>query len=401
MTWFPETPAKCLGVILMFTLQAISTPVALAQAQQSQQTQTQTQTPASEAQARSGAAPRGTRPALVVNTVQPERVDLGDTLVANGSIAAWQEAVVGAELAGVRLIRLQADIGQQVASGQVLAVLDDAQIRQDMAAAQAVLAEANAALAEARIQAIEAQANAGRARQVEGTGAFSEQQLAQFKLADQAAQARVALGEAKLQSARAQLELQQLRLRNTEVRAPDDGVILSRQAVLGAVVSPGQELFRMIRGGRLEWRAEVIAAELARIRPGQKVLVHPDGAAPVTGMVRRVSPSIDANSRNALVHVDLPASTLLRAGQFARGDFLVGTRRALTVPQIAVVMRDGFAYVFRVQGDRVAQVKVRIGRRSGDRIEILDGVKPDDRLVGQGAAFLNDADLVQVQAPSK
>lgn len=399
MTWFPETPAKCLGVILMFTLQSISTPVALAQAQQAQQTQTQT--PASEAQARSGAAPRGTRPALVVNTVQPERVDLGDTLVANGSIAAWQEAVVGAELAGVRLIRLQADIGQQVASGQVLAVLDDAQIRQDLAAAQAVLAEANAALAEARIQAIEAQANAGRARKVEGTGAFSEQQLAQFKLADQAAQARVALGEAKLQSARAQLELQQLRLRNTEVRAPDDGVILSRQAVLGAVVSPGQELFRMIRGGRLEWRAEVIAAELARIRPGQKVLVHPDGAAPVTGMVRRVSPSIDANSRNALVHVDLPASRLLRAGQFARGDFLVGTRRALTVPQIAVVMRDGFAYVFRVQGDRVAQVKVRIGRRSGDRIEILDGVKPDDRLVGQGAAFLNDADLVQVQAPSK
>jgi RND family efflux transporter MFP subunit len=396
MTRFPETPAKCLGVILMFTLQAISTPVALAQAQQAQ-----TQTPASEAQARSGAAPRGTRPALVVNTVQPERVDLGDTLVANGSIAAWQEAVVGAELAGVRLIRLQADIGQQVASGQVLAVLDDAQIRQDLAAAQAVLAEANAALAEARIQAIEAQANAGRARKVEGTGAFSEQQLAQFKLADQAAQARVALGEAKLQSARAQLELQQLRLRNTEVRAPDDGVILSRQAVLGAVVSPGQELFRMIRGGRLEWRAEVIAAELARIRPGQKVLVHPDGAAPVTGMVRRVSPSIDANSRNALVHVDLPASSLLRAGQFARGDFLVGTRRALTVPQIAVVMRDGFAYVFRVQGDRVAQVKVRIGRRSGDRIEILDGVKPDDRLVGQGAAFLNDADLVQVQAPSK
>ena len=157
----------------------------------------------------------------------------------------------------------------------------------------------------------------------------------------------------------------------------------------------------MIRGGRLEWRAEVIAAELARIRPGQNVLVHPDGAAPVTGRVRRVSPSIDTSSRNALVHVDLPASGLLRAGQFARGDFMVGTRRALTVPQIAVVMRDGFAYVFRVQGDRVAQVKVRIGRRSGDRIEILEGVKPDDRLVGQGAAFLNDADLVQVQAPSK
>ncbi len=380
MTRLFKMPSALLAGLLLLALHGMTSPAA---------------------QAQGGTPANPTRPALVVQAVQPERVDLGDLLVANGSIAAWQEAVVGAELAGVRLVRLQADVGQQVASGQILAVLDDAQVRQDRAAAQALLAEATAALTETRVQAQEARAHAERARQVEGAGAFSEQQLAQIKLADQAAQARVALAEAKLQSAQAQLALQELRLRNTEIRAPDDGVIVARQAVLGAVVSPGQELFRMIRGGRLEWRAEVIAAELARIRAGQKVTVHPDGAAPVAGTVRRVSPSIDANSRNALVHVDLPSGSTLRAGQFARGEFMVGTRRALTVPQIAVVMRDGFAYVFRIQGDRVAQVKVRIGRRSGERIEILDGIRAEDRLVGQGAAFLNDADLVQVQAPSK
>ncbi len=353
------------------------------------------------AQSPASPAPAGARPALVVRTVQPASAELGEVLVANGSIAAWQEAVVGAELAGARLIRLQADVGDRIAQGQVLAVLDDIPVRQDVAAAQAALAEATATLAEARVQAQEAAGNAARARKVEGAGAFSEQQLAQYALADQAAQARVALAEARLQSARAQLESQQIRLRNTEVRAPDEGVILSRQAILGAVVSPGQELFRMIRGARLEWRAEVIASELARIRPGQKVTVFPDGAEALTGTVRRIAPNIDANSRNALVHVDLPAGKPVRAGQFARGEFMVGTRRALTVPQIAVVMRDGFAYVFRVQGDRVAQVKVRTGRRSGDRVEILDGVQATDQLVGQGAAFLNDADLVQVQAPSK
>lgn len=338
------------------------------------------------------------RPALVVTTVQPTGGDLGDMLIANGSIAAWQEAVVGAELAGARITDLQADIGQRVARGQVLATLDAAQVRHDLAAAQAALAEASAALAEAKLQAADAAANAERARKVEGSGAYSDQQLAQFKLADHAAQARIALSEARVQAARTQVDTQQLRLRNTEVRSPDDGQIVSRQAVLGAVVNPGQELFRLIRGSRLEWRAEVTANELARIRVGQKVSLQPAGSASITGTVRLIAPQIDANSRNALVHVDLPAGSGARPGQFARGEFRIGSRQALTVPQAALVMRDGFAYVFRVQGERVAQVKVRTGQRSGDRVEILEGVKAGDALVAQGAAFLNDGDLVSVQA---
>jgi len=338
-----------------------------------------------------------TRPALVVTTVQPAQRELDEVLVANGSIAAWQEAIVGAELAGARIARLQADIGQRVTRGQVLAVLDDAQVRQDLAAAQAALAEAEAARLEAGVQATEAAANAERARKVEGAGAFSEQQLAQYRLADQSAQARVALAQARIQAARAQVETQQLRLRHTEVKAPDDGLIISRQAVLGAVVNPGQELFRLIRGARLEWRAEVTAGELVRVRVGQKVTLQLAGASPVTGTVRLIAPQLDANSRNAIVHVDLPAGSGARPGQFARGEFKLGASRSLAVPQSAVVMRDGFAYVLRVQGDRVVQVKVRTGRRSGDQVEILEGVKPQDALVAQGAAFLNDGDLVQVQ----
>jgi RND family efflux transporter MFP subunit len=338
---------------------------------------------------------------LVVTTVQPTGGDLGDMLIANGSIAAWQEAVVGAELAGARITDLQADIGQRVSRGQVLATLDAAQVRHDLAAAQAALAEANAALAEARLQATDAAANAERARKVEGSGAYSDQQLAQFKLTDQAAQARIALSEARVQAARTQVDTQQLRLKNTEVRSPDDGLITSRQAVLGAVVNPGQELFRLIRGSRLEWRAEVTANELARIRVGQKVSLQPAGSAPITGTVRLIAPQIDANSRNALVHVDLPAGSGVRPGQFARGEFRIGIRQALTVPQTALVMRDGFAYVFRVQGERVAQVKVKTGQRSGERVEILEGVKAGDALVAQGAAFLNDGDLVSVQAGAK
>jgi RND family efflux transporter MFP subunit len=166
---------------------------------------------------------------------------------------------------------------------------------------------------------------------------------------------------------------------------------------VGAVVPPGQELFRLIRQGRLEWRAEVAAADLAQLRAGQSVRVQATGAATVTGRLRMVAPTVDAASRNGLVYVDLPGAPGLRAGTFARGEFETGASSALTLPQSAVVMREGFAYVFRIGPDqRVAQTKVGIGRRVGERVEVTAGLEPSARVVASGAGFLADGDTVKV-----
>lgn len=357
---------------------------------------------------------RPARPALVVNTIKPSRAEWAETLTANGSIAAWQEAIVGAEVSGLRIAELRADVGDTVRRGQVLAVFntetvraDLAQVQAELAAAQASLAEARAGLGETQAAAAEAQANADRARAVESSGALSAQQITQYLTTAQTAQARmqssqarVQSAQARVQSAQAQLQSQQLRLKMTQVLAPDDGVIASRSATVGAVVPAGQELFRLVRKNRLEWRAEVTAADLARIRPKQSVKVLPATGAPIEGTVRLIGPVVDAQSRNATVYVDLPAPGAARAGMFARGEFRLGASSALTVPQQSVVVRDGFSYVFRVQGDRVAQSKVRTGRRLGERIEIVEGVAADAVLVGAGAAFLNDGDVVQVVAAS-
>jgi RND family efflux transporter MFP subunit len=361
--------------------------------------------PAAQAGARSGP-----RPALVVNTVKPVRAEFADTLTANGSIAAWQEAIVGAEINGLRIAEVRTDVGDAVRRGQVLAVFNTDTVRADLAQTQAELANAQAALAEARAglgetqaAAAEAQANAERARAVESSGALSAQQINQYLTSAQTAQARLQSSQARVQSAQArvqsvqaQVHSQQLRLKMTQVLAPDDGVISARSATVGAVVSGGQELFRLVRKNRLEWRAEVTATELARIRPKQSVKVVPASGTSIDGTVRMIGPVVDAQTRNALVYVDLPASGVARAGMFARGEFRLGSSMALTVPQQAVVVRDGFSYVFRVNGDRVAQLKVRTGRRMGDRVEIQEGLSADAVLVGAGAAFLNDGDLVQV-----
>jgi RND family efflux transporter MFP subunit len=166
---------------------------------------------------------------------------------------------------------------------------------------------------------------------------------------------------------------------------------------LGAVVPAGSELFRLIRQGRLEWRGEVAAAELTQIRRGQKVKVDASGA-PVTGTVRQVAPTVDAATRNALVYVDLPdTGGRLKAGMFARGEFATGSSTALTLPQSAVLLRDGFSYVFTVGADgRVAQGKVATGRRSGDRVEILQGLDEKARVVASGGGFLAEGDTVRV-----
>jgi len=330
-----------------------------------------------------GAAPK---PALTVSTVRPQTMDLPRRLVANGNVAAWQEAIVGSEAAGLRLTEVRVNVGDKVRAGDVLAIFAAESVQADLAQATAALMEAEAAAADAAN-------NAARARTLQDSGALSTQQINQFTTSAQTARARV-------EAARAALATQRLRLRHTRVLAPDDGVISARGATVGAVVPAGAELFRMIRQGRLEWRAEVAAGELGTIQPGVPVMVTaPDGAT-VAGRVRMVAPTVELQNRTALVYVDLPpvagGALPLRAGMYARGEFDLGSARGLTVPQQVVVVRDGFSYVFRLNADsRVSQIKVRTGRRQGERLEILEGITPDALLVMDGAGFLNDGDLVR------
>jgi HlyD family secretion protein len=328
------------------------------------------------------------QPALVVAVVTPTRADVADRLPANGNITAWQEASVGTEIGGLRLAEVRANVGDLVKKGQVLAAFATDTVHAELAQAQAALAEAQATLAEA-------QSNAARARQVQGSGALSALQIGQYLTAETTAAARA-------QSMSAQVRSQQLRLRQATVLAPDDGVISARSATVGAVLPVGQELFRMIRRNRLEWRAEVTATEFDKIRVGQRVEVVAANGARLEGRVRMLAPTIDPQARTGLVYVDLPVGSSARAGMFARGEFVLGQSTALTVPQQALVVRDGFNYVFELKTDnRVVQRRVQIGRRVGERIEITGGLQPDARVVAAGAGFLNDGDLVRLTQSGK
>ena len=334
------------------------------------------------ARAATAAAPSG-RPALTVQVTTPQAIDWPLRIAATGSIAAWQEVVVGAEVSGWRLVEVAAQVGDTVKRGQLLARLSTEMLQADMAQTRAGLAEAQAVLAEAV-------ANADRARELQPTGVLSRQQTTQILTAEQTARARVDALQARLQA-------DQLRLAQARIVAPDDGIVSARTALEGAVAQPGQELFRLIRRGRLEWRAEVTAGELARVKPGQAVVLTTPGGQTVKGSVRVVAPTVDAGTRNGQVLVDLQGGSDARPGMFARGEIEVGRATGLALPQTAVVLRDGFAFVLRVGADqRVAMTKVAVGRRSGERIEVSSGLAAEARVVAAGGAFLADGDLVRV-----
>ena len=321
------------------------------------------------------------KPALAVTAIAPQREDWPRSLKAAGNIAAWQEAVIGAELSGYRLTAVLVNVGDRVRKGQVLARIDPDTLESELAESRAAVAEAEATLAEAR-------ANHERARQLTAKGFYSAQQNTQTQTAADTALARLNAARARLQSA-------ELKRSKAAVVAPDDGVISARGATVGTPTQPGQELFRLIRGGRLEWRAEVTAAELAELKPGlEAALTGPNGAE-VRGTLRVVAPTVDPQTRNALVYVDLPVDAPLSAGMFARGEFRLGRAPALTLPQSALLLREGFAYVFRVDGDKVHQLKVGTGRRQGERVEVT-GLAADARVVASGAGLLADGDTVRV-----
>ncbi len=331
--------------------------------------------------------------ALTVTVIKPQLADFPQKVSANGNIAAWQEAIIGSEANGLRLVEVKVNVGDMVKKGQLLASFATETLDAD-------LMQSKASLQEAEATGREAINNADRARTLQNTGAMSNQQIEQYTTAAETAKARI-------QVAKAAVNTQQIRLRQTKIYAPDSGIISARSATVGAVVGAGTELFRLIRQSRLEWRAEVISSDLPKIKVGMQANIIAADGSHLTGKVRKLAPTVDLQTRNTIVYVDLAANSV-KAGMFAKGDFALGQSNTLSIPQQALVLRDGFNYVFvviakdglaKVSQAKVSQAKVQTGRRVGNLVEILNGLTADQNIVASGGSFLSDNDLVKVVTP--
>ncbi len=324
-------------------------------------------------------------PATPVTLIRPKTALWPDQIEASGNVMPWQETMIGSEVGGLRLESVLISVGDTVSKGQVLARLDTAAVEVDLDAANAQLMEAEGTLAQAA-------ATLDRANRLAPSGGLSQQELTRYETQKNTAEARV-------NAARAQVKRQQLRLKFATIVAPDDGVISASSASEGAIVQSGSELFRLIRQGRLEWRAEVKGETLLRLAIGQQVIVNSPLGSEVKGRVRRLSPTINVTTGNGLVYVDLPPETNLKAGLTVSGSISINKRKALFLPSSAVVHSDSEARVFKIGPEnKLVAVSVLTGRTRGDAIEIVSGLDTRSQVIGGDASRLQVGQLVDASA---
>ena len=330
--------------------------------------------------------PRAAEPTgLPVTVVTAQAAQRPQTIEASGAIAAFDEASIAAVVAGLPVLEAPVRVGDSVTQGQLLVAFDAASVRAEVGQAQAALAAASAALATAVI-------NQNRSESLRETGTVSEQAILQ-------ATTEVATAQAQVDQARATLTRARLNLSRARIVAPESGLVSARAVTVGAVPAPGTELYRLILKNRLEWRAELPGAELARIRVGMAAHVRLAPDVELRGTVRQVAPSLDPRTRLGLVYVDLERTDLTRAGVYVAGALELEDRAVLLVPPPSVVIRDGHTYAVTLEQDHATLVPVTIGRRSPADTEVLSGLKPGQRVIVRGAGFVADGMKVQVVAP--
>ena len=319
--------------------------------------------------------------AQAVTVVETASRQFHPRVTLNGEARPTRDIHVYSPSSGVRVLELLADEGDQVRAGQALA-------RLDIALSDAQIAAARASVAEAESTAVRARDEYRRAESIRSSGALSDEAIGQRRAAAAAAEARLA-------AARAQYNEVNARLQGGYVRAPVAGKVISRSVQLGAMVDQ-QEMFRIAGGNALEVSAQVAESDVLALQVGETATFYLVDGTSETGSLRRAPASINSRTRTGEALFDLPAATRVRAGMFLRGEAQMSAHEALAAPQSSVLYDDGQPYVYVVDAqNRAHKTPVRIGQREGDMVEILSGVAPGARLVGSGAAFIQDTDLVR------
>lgn len=336
--------------------------------------------------------------------------ELVETLSVNGTILPREEAAVGTDLNGLTVVALNADIGDSVRKGDVLAVLDRsmldtqmAQIVASRAQAEANVAQMTAQIGDAEIAVRQAEEGLARAVALQKKGVATDAQRDNAVNALDSARAKLesarkaaAASEAQLGVVDAQKQNVVVQIGKTELRAPADGLVLSRDATLGGVVvTGGGPLFRIAINGEFELAANVPETDLPRLEKGMKVSVDmagSDKSAP--GSIRRIAPEVDRASRLGSIRIALAPGSNARSGTFARGSIELSRRHGIAVPTSAVMYSGEKSFLQLVEEGKVKTVPVMLGARADGFVEVLSGVSEGQEVVSRAGTFVADGDMV-------
>jgi RND family efflux transporter MFP subunit len=353
--------------------------------------------------------PRAVEPPAVT-VVPATKRQFVDRLFVSGTLVAREEAQVAARIDGLAIVEVDAEDGDQVKQGQVLARLDrtqlDALLAQNDAAtkrADAAIDQAQSMIAQSEAQLKFASDDFDRAKKLTG-GVMAvstiEQRETAMKTAEaQLAAARNALGLAEADRKSRDGERQELlvRIDRTEVKAPVGGIVSRRSAKVGAdASSTGEPLFRIIEDGAVDLEADVPEASLARLAVGMPAeLKLPGVEGAVAGRVRLVNQEVDKASRTGKVRIALEDVTRAHIGAFASGQVELVRRDGVGAPATAFEREGDSARLYVVRDGKVEERHVKPGIVDGDSVEIEGGVAAGESVVARAASFLRPGDRVR------
>lgn len=318
-----------------------------------------------------------------VTVMVPGTSEVTRYLSVPGSIAAKRDEAIGVQGEGGRVTAVLVEAGQQVKRGQILARIDRSIQTQQAARAAADVraAQADLALADADLD---------RALALVDRGFVSKADIDRRTATRDGARARVAVTKAQLGEINARIAM-------LDIRAPDDGLVLSRNVETGQVVGPGSAaLFRLADGGVLEMQGQVAEQDMATLKPGMTATVTPAGSdTGYTGEIWLIDPIIDPISRLGTVRIALPYSPGLRVGAFAKANIEAGTGVKPVLPQSAIQVDDGGNFVFVLEeGNKVARRGITVGAVSDQGVSIAEGLTGQERVVVSAGAFLRAGESI-------
>ena len=341
------------------------------------------QKPAPAEEAAATAAPVAAGDGQSMRVTRVELRDLADEFVASGRLVVREEAAVGSELPGYRVAAVYVDEGDWVKQGQAMAKLDDALLQAQIAQAEATLATQKATLDFKNSQ-------LARAESLEQEGAFSKELLEQRRMEAASAKASVMASEAAVN----EMKVRESRM---TLRAPVSGMVLQRSIRPGDISgSAAGPYFRISRDGLIELDAEMPDAKLALLKEGSPAMVKLTTGEMIQGKVRFVSPRVDQNTSLGRARIQLPFDKALRPGSFAEARFGSSAASALTVPASAIRYEAGGPSVMVVaDNNTVKQMPVKLGERSGDYVQLVEGPPAGSRVLVIGSSFTLDGDVIK------
>ena len=336
----------------------------------------------SESRPAAQAAPEKVRGVAVM---QVKQATVPDTVQATGTVRAALSAQLASQVMGT-ITRVNVHEGDTVRRGEVLVSIDAAQQQAAYTSAKAGLQASQESIAAADADYALAEATMKRYQTLYDKKSLSPQEYDEVKTRLAAAKARRDAAHAGATQAEAGVTQAGTAMGYTKVRAPFDGVVVSKLAEPGAMAAPGVPLLVVEDPSRFRLEAQVDESKLGAVKLGETVAVVIDalGDQFITGKVTQIVPAADPSSRSFTVKIDLPANSQIRSGLFGRTYFPRGQREAIEVPKSAVLSRGQLQAVYVVGADQLASLRfITLGNALGDQVEVLSGLQSGDRIVTQ------------------